>query len=130
MYRKHQRSAQSTLEYAVLIVLVAVAVIATQTYIKRAMQGRLRSSADDVGEQFSPGASNVLTTITSNSVTQEDSNRTGSMSTIISDNTVRTTNMTVEGFNSTNEYWATCGDGRCCPPETEATCGADCPGAC
>lgn len=55
---KHR--AQSTLEYVVLIAVIAAALFAMQTYIKRGMQGRMRDSADNLGQGFfySPGATN------------------------------------------------------------------------
>jgi len=47
--------AQSTLEYAILIGVIVAGLIAMQTYLKRGYQGKLRESADSMGEQFSPG---------------------------------------------------------------------------
>ena len=65
------RRGQSTLEYAILIVVIVAGLIIMQGYVKRAMQGRLRSSSDDIGEQFSPGSlSGSLTTTTSRSYTE------------------------------------------------------------
>jgi len=49
------KRAQSILEYSVLIAIIVAALIAMQVYIKRGIQGRLRSATDDIGEQFSPG---------------------------------------------------------------------------
>lgn len=46
--------AQTTLEYAILIGVVVAGLIAMQMYLKRSYQGKLRESADDLGEQFSP----------------------------------------------------------------------------
>lgn len=46
------KKAQSTLEYAVVIAVVVGALIAIQIYMKRGVQGKLRESADQVGEQF------------------------------------------------------------------------------
>lgn len=46
------RKAQSTLEYAVLISVVVAALLGIQIYVKRGMQGRIRSSTDQIGEQF------------------------------------------------------------------------------
>lgn len=43
---------QSTLEYAVIIVVVAAALLAMQIYMKRGVQGKMRESADSIGEQF------------------------------------------------------------------------------
>ncbi len=59
---------QSTLEYAVLIIIVIGALLSIQMYIKRGIQGRLRSAADDIGDQYDPGNVNyrVHTTVVSN----------------------------------------------------------------
>ncbi len=51
---------QSTLEYAVLIIIIIAALLSIQVYIKRGVQGRLKSSTDEIGDQFSPGNTNVL----------------------------------------------------------------------
>lgn len=47
------RYGQSTIEYVFLIGLVAAAIIAASVYFSRGFQGRLRSQADEVGEQYS-----------------------------------------------------------------------------
>ncbi|MDD4955448.1 MAG: hypothetical protein PHP17_05375 [Candidatus Omnitrophica bacterium] len=49
------RQAQSTLEYALLISVVVGGLLTMQNYLKRSVQGRLRASADEIGEQYSPG---------------------------------------------------------------------------
>ncbi len=49
------RKGQSTMEYAILIAVVVGALVAMQIYIKRGIQGKLRSSADSIGEQYSAG---------------------------------------------------------------------------
>ncbi len=46
---------QSTLEYAVLIIIIIGALLSIQVYIKRGVQGRLKSATDDIGDQFDPG---------------------------------------------------------------------------
>jgi len=58
-----KKNGQSTLEYAVLIVVIIAALIAMQVYLKRGVQGRMRESTDQIGEQFSPGytVSNMTT---------------------------------------------------------------------
>lgn len=48
-----QRKAQSTLEYAILVVVIIAALLSLQTYVKQGIQGRLRQSSDDIGDQFS-----------------------------------------------------------------------------
>ena len=54
------KSGQSTMEYAVLIIIIIAALIAVLTYIKRGVQGRMKQSADDIGDQYSPGNTNVV----------------------------------------------------------------------
>ena len=44
---------QSTLEYVILLGFVVAALIAMGVYMKRGIQGRLRQSTDQVGEQYS-----------------------------------------------------------------------------
>ncbi|MBI3314567.1 MAG: hypothetical protein HYZ86_01315 [Candidatus Omnitrophica bacterium] len=51
---------QSTLEYAVLVVIIIGALLSIQFYIKRGVQGRLKSAADDIGDQYSVGNTNVI----------------------------------------------------------------------
>ena len=51
--RIYRRKAQSALEYAMVVICIAGALIAMHKYIKRSMQGRLRDAADQVGEQYS-----------------------------------------------------------------------------
>lgn len=46
------RRAQSTLEYAVLLAVVVAAILGIQVYSKRAVQGRLRQTADQIGAQW------------------------------------------------------------------------------
>lgn len=62
---------QSTVEYAVFVVVLTAAITAMAVYIKRGMAGRLRSSADSMGEQYGPGStqSNLTTSLTSISTT-------------------------------------------------------------
>ena len=57
------KKAQSTLEYAILIAVVVGALIGMQTYVKRGLQGRLRTATDDVGTQFEPALTTVDQTL-------------------------------------------------------------------
>lgn len=50
---KRLKKGQSTLEYIVVIIFVATALIAMSVYIKRGVQGRLRTSTDQIGQQYS-----------------------------------------------------------------------------
>jgi hypothetical protein len=64
MARKFKK-AQTTLEYAILIGVIVAGLIAMQVYIKRGYQGKLKESADSMGQQFSPGNTVTHYTITS-----------------------------------------------------------------
>jgi hypothetical protein len=48
------RRGQSTVEMAILIMLIVFAFIAMQVYLKRGIQGRLRANIDSIGEQYDP----------------------------------------------------------------------------
>lgn len=61
-----KRKAQSTLEYAVFLGIIVAGLIGMQPYIKRGMQGRLKSSAEQLSEgaTYAPGATNAINTVT------------------------------------------------------------------
>ena len=61
---KRWKRGQSTIEYAVLIIIIIGALLSIQVYIKRGVQGRLKQAADDIGDQFSPGNTNVVKIMT------------------------------------------------------------------
>lgn len=58
------RKGQSTLEYVILIGFVVAALIAMGVYMKRGLQGRLRESTDQIGQQYSAGNTTGEYTIT------------------------------------------------------------------
>lgn len=64
---KKRKKGQSTLEYAILIIIIIGALLSIQVYIKRGVQGRLKSATDDIGDQFSPGNTNVVMTMRTSS---------------------------------------------------------------
>ena len=43
---------QNTLEYAILIAVIAAGLIAIGNYVKRAAEGRMKESSDNIGEQY------------------------------------------------------------------------------
>jgi len=49
------KKGQGTLEYAILIAVVVGALLMMQHYMSRGVQGKLRDSADNIGEQYSAG---------------------------------------------------------------------------
>ena len=50
---KHKKG-QSTLEYALIIAVVVAGLLLMQHYVRRGYAGRLRTSTDDMGEQYDP----------------------------------------------------------------------------
>ena len=79
MLKRHK--GQSTLEYAMIIAVVVAALLAIQIYMKRGVQGKLRSSADDIGAQFDAGKTKVVSETKRTGVTVEE---TASGTTIVS----------------------------------------------
>src|ERR1041385_7121717 len=103
----NKRKGQSTLEYAVLIVIIIAALLAMNQYIKRGLQGRLKSSTDDIGEQFSPGNTNVTKTVTTASNTAEQFGVAGIgvQSTVMLNREQTTTNELTNIINTQLEYY-------------------------
>ncbi len=63
---------QSVLEYAILMVIIIAALLTLQTYIKRGIQGRLKSATDDIGSQYTTAnGANYYKIVTTNSDTNE-----------------------------------------------------------
>lgn len=52
MKNQKRNNGQITLEYAVLIACLVGALLSMQIYLKRALQGRLRHAADELGPQY------------------------------------------------------------------------------
>ncbi len=70
-----ERTAQSTLEYAVLAVVIIGALLSVQTYLKRGVMGKLKSSSDDISsEQYDPAGTTYTKTTNTFSSTREVSN--------------------------------------------------------
>lgn len=63
------KKGQSLLEYSLILAAIIVAIIFMQGYVRRGLQGRLRSAADDIGDQYSVwGGMNYLTNRQSNTL--------------------------------------------------------------
>lgn len=98
------RQGQSTLEYAVLIIIIIGALLSIQVYIKRGIQGRLKGAADDIGDQFSVGNTNVTQTMTTGSTTKDTFSAGVSSSTLVGEETTSTvTNSSI--INMQREFW-------------------------
>ena len=61
--KKHNKG-QGVIEYSLVIACIVAALLSMQYYLKRAVQGRVRESADAIGEQYAPRHTNSAITIT------------------------------------------------------------------
>ncbi len=101
---KRRKKGQSTLEYAVLIIIIIGALLSIQVYIKRGIQGRLKGAADDIGDQFSVGNTNVVKTMRTSSQTKDTFGAGVSKSQLMGEELTSTlTNAYV--MNVQQEYW-------------------------
>ncbi|MDP8265721.1 MAG: hypothetical protein P9M07_02110 [Candidatus Aceula meridiana] len=70
--KRKKTKGQSTLEYAVLIVVVLGALMAVQQYIARGIQGRAKQATDDISDtQFDPSITRHIKTTNTSSTTNE-----------------------------------------------------------
>ena len=101
---KRRKKGQSTLEYAILIIIIIGALLSIQVYIKRGIQGRLKGATDDIGDQFSVGNTNVVQTMTTSGRTNETF-RTGVSGSAMLAPEVTTTITNAYVMNVQQEYW-------------------------
>ena len=101
----NKRKAQSTIEYVILIIVIIGALLSIQVYIKRGIQGRLKSATDDIGDQFSPGNTNVIRKMGVNSVSNETFIAGESKSELIEQDEKTTTNETSNIITVDQEFW-------------------------
>ena len=50
-----RRKAQSTLEYAILVALIAAAIVAIQVQLRQRVEGRLKQSGEEIGDRYATG---------------------------------------------------------------------------
>jgi hypothetical protein len=101
---------QSTLEYAILIIIIIGALLTIQTYIKRGVQGRLKGSADDIGEQYSSGNTNVVKSTKTKVTTKETFGGEagqGVAKSEIQGNEITNSTSSSQILNVDQEYWGT-----------------------
>ena len=103
--KRKGKKGQSTIEYVVLIMIVIGVLISIQVYIKRAVQGRMKSSSDDVGDQYSPGNTNVFRQTHTTGKTRETASGLAGSRTTFVDPEVTTINATMNIINVEREYW-------------------------
>lgn len=101
---KKRQKGQSTLEYAILIIIIIGALLSIQVYIKRGVQGRLKSATDDIGAQFSVGNTNVVKKMVTSSKSAETFKKGKTLSTLLAEEkTTDIMNSTV--LNVNREFW-------------------------
>ena len=103
--RLRKNRAQTTLEYAILIGVIVGGLIAMQVYLKRGFQGKLRESADSMGDQFSPGYTTYNYTTNTFTNSEESFNKELQSTQIHNQETNRFGNENVSNFS--DEYWWT-----------------------
>ena len=69
-----RRKGQSTLEYALIIAVVVSALLLMQHYVKRGVAGKLRSSSDEIGDQFDPARHSGVFDVASDSIVTSENN--------------------------------------------------------
>ncbi|MDP8265720.1 MAG: hypothetical protein P9M07_02105 [Candidatus Aceula meridiana] len=70
--KRKKTKGQSTLEYAVLVVVVLGALMAVQQYLSRGIQGRAKQATDDISDtQFVPDQTVYTKTVVTASNTKE-----------------------------------------------------------
>lgn len=106
MLRITNKKGQSTLEYAILIVIIIAALITLQTYIKRGIGGRLKSATDDIGDGFTaaPGA-NYYKIVTTVSNLHDTTVQTGTVSKLQTGGQMSTKTYSNILMNADGEYW-------------------------
>ena len=63
---------QGMIEFTTLIAVIVAALIAMQIYMKRGVQGRLRSAVDSISEPYDPKNTNSDTTLMTNSQSKSE----------------------------------------------------------
>lgn len=59
------KKGQSILEFSIIFVAILVAFLFMQTYLRQAISGKLRDTADDIGSLYNPGGgTNIDTKLT------------------------------------------------------------------
>lgn len=91
--RKRILLAQSAIEYAITVAVIAGALLAMQVYFKRGVQGRLRDNVDNIGKQYDPSSvnssvnMNISTVVTNNSTSSESGDKIVTVTDSTSDST-------------------------------------------
>lgn len=103
-FNQRRKKGQSTLEYAILIIIIIGALLSIQIYIKRGVQGRLKQATDDIGDQFSPGNTNVVK-IHHVGSKSNDTFQSGVSKSVLTENESTTDKMNSTVVNNEFEFW-------------------------
>jgi hypothetical protein len=103
-FNRRRQKGQSTLEYAILIIIIIGALLSIQIYIRRGIQGRFKDSADQIGDQFSPGNTNVVK-ITKTTSYNKETFSSGVQSTVLLNDEVTNATMDSDIMVMNREYW-------------------------
>ncbi len=100
-----KRKGQSSVEYAILIIIVIGALLSIQFYIKRGIQGRLKTATDDISDyQYSPGNTNTVKTTSTKGATRDIFEKGATTSQMLQNESV-TENMSSCIMNTQFEFW-------------------------
>ncbi len=58
--RMNKTKAQSMVEYSVMMIIILAVFLSMKDYAKRAIQGRWKSSVDELGTQYDPRSANTM----------------------------------------------------------------------
>ena len=103
-FNRRGKRGQSTLEYVILIIIVAGALLAIQVYVKRGIQGRMKQASDDIGEQYSVGNTNINKTTKTHSKTADTFSAGVSRQQLVENETTNVIGNSAI-MNVQNEYW-------------------------
>jgi len=96
-----RRKAQGATEYAIFIAAVLAGLLALQVYYSRAVKGKVKSSAESIGEQFELNTANYTTT-TASASGQTSAVNTGKAGEWSNTTTLTANNATLTGFVPTS----------------------------
>jgi len=104
----NRKKGLSTVEYSILIIIVLGALMTSQTYVKRALQGRYKDAADEIGDQYSPGNANYFRQTNTESMKNEARTGQAEITTIL-ENEITSIHTLLEIVNVQQEYWGESG---------------------
>ena len=102
------KNGQTTMEFVVLFIVIIASLIAMQVYLKRGIQGHIRESTDQLGQQYSPGytTSNMITDTVTNVLEEVNTGKAGNGETVVSyDKQWQNRHGTETVMQMANEYW-------------------------